>query len=139
MFVDRVPVVGIAVLHDFGQQLIDGRGNHVGVTPAGSEFQHLHDQIALAAVLADFQLVECSVDAGLYDAILNRCVDPRRMCAHEMMAIDAAGGRPARQSGLTSLAPRARGDIRGRPFVPAAVCNVDEVPKPAFTLALSAP
>ncbi len=80
-----------------------------------------------------------SVDAGLYDAILNRCVDPRRMCAHEMMAIDAAGGRPARQSGLTSLAPRARGDIRGRPFVPAAVCNVDEVPKPAFTLALSAP
>ena len=80
-----------------------------------------------------------SIDAGLYDAILNRCVDPRRMCAHEMMAIDAAGGRPARQSGLISLTPRARGDIRGRPFVPAAVCNVDEVPKPAFTLALSAP
>src|SRR5690606_18750654 len=27
-----------------------------------------------------------SVDPTLYDAVLNRCVDPRRMCMHEMMA-----------------------------------------------------
>lgn len=80
-----------------------------------------------------------SVDPGLYDAILNRCVDVRRMCMHEMMAIDAGGGRPASQSGLTSLAPRNRGDLRGRPFVPAATCSLAEVPKPAFSLALSAP
>lgn len=32
------------------------------------------------------------VDGGLYDAILNRCVDGRKMCTHQMMAIDAAGG-----------------------------------------------
>jgi hypothetical protein len=31
-----------------------------------------------------------AVDAGLYDAILNRCVDAGKMCMHEMMAIDAA-------------------------------------------------
>ena len=73
------------------------------------------------------------------NAILNRCDDPRRMCAHEMMAIDAAGGRPASRSGLASLAPRNRGDLRGRPFVPSAVCSVDDVPGPAFSLALSAP
>jgi cytochrome o ubiquinol oxidase subunit II len=32
------------------------------------------------------------VEAGLYDAILNRCVDAQKMCTHQMMAIDAAGG-----------------------------------------------
>ena len=80
-----------------------------------------------------------SVDADLYDAVLNRCVDPRRMCMHEMMAIDAEGGRPAAASGLASLAPRNRGDVRGRPFVPSSVCTVDQVPG-AFTItALGAP
>jgi cytochrome o ubiquinol oxidase subunit 2 len=33
-----------------------------------------------------------SVEQGLYDAILNRCVDGRKMCMNQMMAIDAAGG-----------------------------------------------
>jgi len=33
-----------------------------------------------------------SVDAGLYQAILNRCVDSSKMCMGQMMAIDAAGG-----------------------------------------------
>ena len=69
------------------------------------------------------------VDASLYDAILNRCVDPLRMCMHEMMAIDAAGGRPASISGLASLAPRKRGDWRGSSFVTSSVCSVDEAPK----------
>ena len=32
------------------------------------------------------------VDAGLYDAILNRCVDGQKMCAHQMMTIDRNGG-----------------------------------------------
>ena len=32
------------------------------------------------------------VDAGLYKAILNRCVEPGKMCMHDMMAIDAKGG-----------------------------------------------
>lgn len=30
----------------------------------------------------------------LYSAILNRCVDPQKMCMNKMMRIDAAGGRP---------------------------------------------
>ena len=33
-----------------------------------------------------------AVDAGLYQAILNRCVDSSKMCMGQMMAIDAAGG-----------------------------------------------
>ena len=33
-----------------------------------------------------------SVDASLYEAILNRCVDSSKMCMSQMMAIDAAGG-----------------------------------------------
>lgn len=33
------------------------------------------------------------VAPGLYDAILNRCVEPNRMCMREMMAIDANGGQ----------------------------------------------
>lgn len=32
------------------------------------------------------------VDPGLYKAILNLCVDPNKMCQHDMMAIDARGG-----------------------------------------------
>ena len=34
-----------------------------------------------------------TVDAGLYQAILNRCVEPNRMCIKEMAAIDAGGGQ----------------------------------------------
>jgi len=30
--------------------------------------------------------------AGLYDAILNLCVEPTKMCMHDMMKIDAQGG-----------------------------------------------
>ena len=33
-----------------------------------------------------------SVDAQLYDAILGMCVQPGKMCMHDMMAIDARGG-----------------------------------------------
>ena len=33
-----------------------------------------------------------SVDEGLYDKVLNRCVEEGKMCMHHMMAIDAAGG-----------------------------------------------
>ena len=33
-----------------------------------------------------------SVDEGLYNKVLNRCVEDGKMCAHHMMAIDAAGG-----------------------------------------------
>ena len=33
-----------------------------------------------------------SMAPGLYDLILNRCVDQAKMCTHDMMAIDARGG-----------------------------------------------
>ncbi|RZL02779.1 MAG: ubiquinol oxidase subunit II [Rubrivivax sp.] len=34
-----------------------------------------------------------SVAPGLYDAILNRCVESNRMCMKDMMAVDARGGQ----------------------------------------------
>jgi cytochrome o ubiquinol oxidase subunit 2 len=33
-----------------------------------------------------------SVEDGLYDKVLNRCVEDGKMCMHHMMAIDASGG-----------------------------------------------
>lgn len=33
-----------------------------------------------------------SVEQGLYDAILNRCTDAKKMCVNQMAAVDAAGG-----------------------------------------------
>lgn len=33
-----------------------------------------------------------SVEAGLFDAVVNLCVEPGKMCMHDMMAIDARGG-----------------------------------------------
>lgn len=80
-----------------------------------------------------------TVDAGLYTAILNRCVDPRHMCAHEMMAIDAAGGLPVAGNGLSALLPRSRGDLRGQAFVPSAMCATDKTAASAYSLALRAP
>ncbi len=43
-----------------------------------------------------------SVANGLYDAILNRCVETGRMCVHHMMAIDENGG-----GGRAGLSPAA--------------------------------
>jgi len=33
-----------------------------------------------------------SVDPGLFDAVVNMCVEPGKMCMNQMMALDAAGG-----------------------------------------------
>jgi cytochrome o ubiquinol oxidase subunit 2 len=74
-----------------------------------------------------------SVAPGLYHAILNRCVDIDRMCMDEMMAIDATGGLGV---DAPALVDRARGDLRGRPHVPSAVCEAGD---PAPILALRAP
>ncbi len=48
-----------------------------------------------------------TVANGLYDAILNRCVESGKMCMHEMMAIDASGGM-----GRAGLAPEAVTEVR---------------------------
>ena len=59
------------------------------------------------------------VDDGLYDAILNRCVDGRNMCTHQMMAIDAAGGGGKGRVGEVRHQQQAGGQ---RTFV-AALCT----------------
>lgn len=64
-----------------------------------------------------------SVDAGLFDAVVNRCVDIDRLCMDQMMAIDAAGGYGLR--GIDALAMPRRGDPRNGPFVSAGVCAVE--------------
>ena len=80
-----------------------------------------------------------TVDPGLYGAVLNRCVDPRQMCMHEMMSIDAGNGsgRP-RMEGLEA---RTRGDLRGGVYVQSAMCASGDAPAPglATTLSRSAP
>jgi len=80
-----------------------------------------------------------TVGNGLYDAILNRCVDPRRMCMHEMMAIDAGNG--SGRTGVEGLEERRTGDLRGRMYVQSAMCAATDAPAPglATTLSRSAP
>jgi len=63
-----------------------------------------------------------SVDEGLYDAILNRCVDGKKMCINQMMHMDAQGGAgkgSAREGALLEqdLGPR------GKRTVVAALCT----------------
>ena len=64
-----------------------------------------------------------SVDAGLFDAVVNRCVDTDRLCMDQMMAYDAMGGR-----GLDSTEalqrPR-RGNLASGPFVRSDLCTVE--------------
>jgi cytochrome o ubiquinol oxidase subunit 2 len=80
-----------------------------------------------------------SVDGELYQAVLNRCVDPRRMCMHEMMSIDAGNG--AGRTRMEGLEARQRGDLRGRKFVQSAMCRSDDAPAAGLvtTLSRSAP
>jgi len=61
------------------------------------------------------------VEDGLYDAILNRCVDGKKMCMHQMMAIDAAGGAGKGAVGDVRHQSLATGQ---RSFV-AALCTPD--------------
>jgi len=62
------------------------------------------------------------VDSGLYEAALNRCVDGGKMCQHEMMAIDAAGG--AGKGGVAGITQRAGNGVQQRSVV-AALCTPD--------------
>jgi cytochrome o ubiquinol oxidase subunit 2 len=55
-----------------------------------------------------------SVAPGLYDAILNRCVEPGKMCMRQMMAVDATGG-----AGKAGLSPQALTEVpRGEQGLP---------------------
>ncbi|RDZ28937.1 ubiquinol oxidase subunit II [Lysobacter silvisoli] len=81
------------------------------------------------------------VDRGLYDAVLNRCVDVDRLCMNQMMALDAAGGLGL--DGLKSLATPRRGDPRLGAYVPAEVCVAQPrsplIPSPALAGMKSSP
>jgi cytochrome o ubiquinol oxidase subunit 2 len=65
---------------------------------------------------------------GLYDAILNRCVDSTKMCMKQMMAIDANGGMG--KAGIDGVATKAwRTDAEGttnRTYVAAALCTTED-------------
>jgi len=74
------------------------------------------------------------VDKDLYHAILNRCVEDGKMCMHQMMAIDAAGG--AGKGGIASLTRIGEGD-RQRTVV-AALCTPANPSGAALSAALPA-
>ena len=64
-----------------------------------------------------------SVASGLFDAVVNRCVETNRMCMKDAMAIDARGGmacrraqpgQPGRRHARAHRAGRAAQAVRGR-------------------------
>ena len=65
-----------------------------------------------------------TVEAGLWSAIVDRCVDGRKMCASQMMAIDAAGGAGKGGVAATMRSPwrDLNGERRERTVV-AALCT----------------
>lgn len=73
-----------------------------------------------------------SVTPGLFDAVVNRCVDTDRLCMGQMMTYDAMGGLGL--DAIDALAMPRRGNPNAGPFVKADVCTVD----PPTLLPLSA-
>ncbi|RYF06351.1 MAG: ubiquinol oxidase subunit II [Comamonadaceae bacterium] len=64
-----------------------------------------------------------NVEEGLYDKVLNRCVEDGKMCMHHMMAIDSNGGEAfLKASGLN---------------LPQDVCTVDNAAQVVASLQLS--
>ena len=63
-----------------------------------------------------------SVAPGLFDAVVNRCVDGTKMCMGQMMAIDAAGG--GGKGAIDGLASKPWSNEQKRIFV-AALCTPD--------------
>ena len=69
-----------------------------------------------------------SVDASLYKAIVNRCVETNKMCMGDMMAIDARGGmgKPGAYNLASATAATAAINDPGKKYV-AAMCNVRDL------------
>ena len=69
-----------------------------------------------------------SVDASLYKAIVNRCVQANKMCMDDMMAIDARGGmgKPGAYNLASATAATAAINDPGRKYV-AAMCSVRDL------------
>ncbi|VTU12877.1 MULTISPECIES: ubiquinol oxidase subunit II [unclassified Variovorax] len=81
-----------------------------------------------------------SVAPGLYDAILNRCVESNKMCLKDMAAIDQDGGLGMPGSyNLASLDPamRTRLGVDGKPVrsYVAAMCSVNDPPDAPYLAA----
>ena len=65
-----------------------------------------------------------SVEPGLWSAIVDRCVDGKKMCSSQMMAIDAAGGAGKGGVASTMRSPwRDLDGIRRERTVVAALCT----------------
>lgn len=64
-----------------------------------------------------------TVAPDLFDAVVNRCVEPGKMCMNQMMAIDAHGGMGLHTFELGNRAPAA---APRRRYVLAQACTADE-------------
>ena len=69
-----------------------------------------------------------SVDASLYKAVLNRCVEANKMCMNDMMAIDARGGmgKPGTYNLASASSATASLSDPGKKYV-AAMCSVRDL------------
>ena len=69
-----------------------------------------------------------SVDASLYKAVVNRCVEANKMCMEDMMAIDARGGmgKPGTYNLASATAATEAINDPGRKYV-ASMCNVRDL------------
>jgi cytochrome o ubiquinol oxidase subunit 2 len=74
-----------------------------------------------------------SVDPKLFDAVVNLCVEPGKMCMHDMMSIDAKGGlglagvHNVRNLTYDKFAARGSGPLPDRRYV-AAICATPMAP-----------
>lgn len=73
-----------------------------------------------------------AVDPNLYNAILNMCVQPGRMCMSEMMAIDAKGGLG--MAGVHNTLPltydkygRSPAALASQPAYVTRICSIEEL------------
>jgi cytochrome o ubiquinol oxidase subunit 2 len=82
-----------------------------------------------------------SVAPGLYDAILNRCVESNKMCMKDMAAIDQGGGQglPSAYNLASPAGPAKPGlaGIDGKPVrtYVAAMCGVNDPPDAPYLAA----
>lgn len=78
------------------------------------------------------------VERGLFDAVVNLCVEPGKMCQHDMMAIDAKGGLGL--GGVYNVAQLSydkfgqRGGAAPARMMVAAMCDTRPVPSDEFEL-----
>lgn len=70
-----------------------------------------------------------SVEAGLFDRVVNLCVEPGKMCMHDMMAIDERGGMGraglynVRQLSYDKFAARGTGDTASDRYIAENCAN----------------